>query len=378
MHNFRQLRWTARAARYNERVVVSSSSLVARSGVGDRTDRLVRSVRLALVAIAIATVSGCTGHHTLVRYPTAEPAALAWFGPTSPDERARLGRWSSAVGPPVVLLQDAPAPIVTSIVSVTWNVALDEGRIEHFIADVRAAHPDSAIVLLIQEAVRSGSDVPAALAVDAVVPRRLGASGGGAIGYDVRAVAERCGLNLYYVPSMRNGTPAASNEDRGNAILSSLPLEDFSAIELPFESQRRVAVAATATVRSPAGEPTRIRFVSAHLDNMVGPRRVWVAGGMFARARQARGLIDTLQPYENAVLGGDFNAWFGFADPSVTTAQRAFPDTPITDRRPTFRNLLRLDHLFLRLPDGWSARVERAADDYGSDHWPLIAVISIG
>lgn len=375
MHNFRQLRWSDARREYNRPVSVSSFSFFARRRAWDR---FARSVRFAFVGIAVATVSGCTGHHTLVRYPTAEPAALAWFGPTSPDERVELGRWSGAVGPPVVLSQDRPAPMVTSIVSVTWNVALDEGRIEQFVADVRAAHPDSAVVMLIQEAVRSGPDVPAQLAVDAIVPRRLGGKAADAVARDVRAVAERCGLNLYYAPSMRNGAPSASNEDRGNAILSSLPLEDFSAIELPFERQRRVAVAATATVRSPSGAPVRIRFVSAHLDNMVGPRRLWVAGGMFARVRQAKGLIDSLQPYETAVLGGDFNTWLGLAEPAVAEAQRAFPDTQITDRRPTFRNLLRLDHIFFRLPDGWSARVERAADDYGSDHWPLIAVISIG
>ena len=44
---------------------------------------------------------------------------------------------------------------------------------------------------------------------------------------------------------MRNGRPPQTDEDRGNAILSTEPLADLTAIELPFEQQRRVAVAAT-------------------------------------------------------------------------------------------------------------------------------------
>ncbi len=60
----------------------------------------------------------------------------------------------------------------------------------------------------------------------------------------IEPIATALGLSLFYVPSMRNGG-ANSREDRGNAILSNLPLTDLAAYELPFERQRRVALAAT-------------------------------------------------------------------------------------------------------------------------------------
>jgi endonuclease/exonuclease/phosphatase (EEP) superfamily protein YafD len=36
---------------------------------------------------------------------------------------------------------------------------------------------------------------------------------------------------------------------------------------------------------------------------------------------------------------------------------------------------MRLDHLLFRLPGGWTAAVRRAEDRYGSDHYPLVALI---
>ena len=192
---------------------------------------------------------------------------------------------------------------------------------------------------------------------------------------EIEAVATRLGLHAYYVPSMRNGAPAASAEDRGNAILSTLPLTDFTAIELPFERQRRVAVAATVAGVSHTGTPWKVRVVSAHLDNMVGARRLWIAGGEFGRTRQARGLVSALQGADALVLGADLNSWFGFHDGAYRTAAAAFPGTPVTDRRATFHGMLRLDHLFFRLDEGWRAKFARADNAFGSDHYPLVGEI---
>jgi endonuclease/exonuclease/phosphatase (EEP) superfamily protein YafD len=75
------------------------------------------------------------------------------------------------------------------------------------------------------------------------------------------------------------------------------------------------------------------------------------------------------------VLGGDFNTWFGFSDQAFVETKLAFPQTPTDDRRPTFLGLLRLDHLFYRLPAAWRARATRAEHRYGSDHAPLIGTI---
>jgi endonuclease/exonuclease/phosphatase family metal-dependent hydrolase len=193
---------------------------------------------------------------------------------------------------------------------------------------------------------------------------------------EIESIASRLEMNAYYVPSMRNGSPVFSDEDRGNAILSSLPLSDLAAFELPFERQRRVAVGASVSGTSAGGGPWRLRLVSAHLDNMAGPKRLWLAAE-FGRVRQTRGLLSQFSDADSIVLGGDFNTWFGFADQAFREAAKAFPQTRVSDRRATFHGLLRLDHLFFRLPDGWRARFHRADDNYGSDHYPLVATITL-
>ncbi len=326
--------------------------------------------------IALAGAGACSSHYEIARRPSAGHAT-AWFGPSTSAERKLLDRWSGVVGPPLVRTHSAGQRAANSIVLVSWNVAVGAGDVDALVSELRRAHPASELVLLLQETYREGPDVPAMMLSDAIVPRRLG--GSRPRGFrDVESIAERSGLNVYYVPSMRNGTDMRPGEDRGNAILSTLPLEDLSALELPFERQRRVAVAATASGATPDGGTWRIRFVSAHLDNLAGPRRLWVAGSVFGRARQARALVDYVRGDDVAVVGGDFNTWLGFADLAFVETRRSFPDTNVTDRRPTFLNLLRLDHLFLRVPDAWSASSTRAAHPYGSDHWPLIATIRIG
>jgi endonuclease/exonuclease/phosphatase family metal-dependent hydrolase len=340
--------------------------------------RVVRFPLAALVVwVALVTTSGCTAHDRLIRRTTAEPSAPSWVGPAGGGDQASLARWATAVGPPLIVERDHAAASTSSAAALTlatWNVAVGEGDVVSFVADLRRDHPERPIVLLLQEAYRDGPNVPSQLRDGSVCAGHLGNDHGGQ-GQDIADIAAQSGLNVYYVPSMRNGSPGDSTEDRGNAILSSLPLDDLGAIELPFERQRRVAAAATVSGQSPAGVPWHMRLVSAHLDNMVGARRLWFVGGTFARARQARALVDYVRDDEIAVLGGDFNTWFGFAEPAFQQTSRAFPDTDVTDTRPTFHHLLRLDHLFFRLPPGWAATFERGRSQYGSDHWPLVATV---
>ena len=85
---------------------------------------------------------------------------------------------------------------------------------------------------------------------------------------------------------------------------------------------------------------------------------------------------ERLKTEEPLVLAGDFNTWFGFADQAYRETARAYPQTRMKDKRRTFRGLLRLDHVFYRLPDGWTAEVRRAESNYGSDHHPLITRIT--
>jgi endonuclease/exonuclease/phosphatase family metal-dependent hydrolase len=301
-------------------------------------------------------------------------SAVRWMAPKLDADRMALDSWRLCVGPPVVV-SPAAAEIARAdrLVVVNWNMHVGGGDITGLLDDVRRRSGGAPIVFLLQEAYREGPEVP--VRVDgrfASMIRSLRPDGSRE---EIESAALRLGLHAYYVPSMRNGAPASSAEDRGNAILSTLPLSDLTAIELPFERQRRVAVAATVNGVTRDGTPWKVRVVSAHLDNMVGARRLWIAGGEFGRTRQARGLVSALQHEGALVLGADLNSWFGFHDGAYRTAAAAFPSTAVSDRRGTFHGLLRLDHLFFRLEEGWRAEFARADSTYGSDHYPLIGNI---
>lgn len=303
---------------------------------------------------------------------------IAWFGPTIDGDAAALARWRANVGPPVVVPSRPEISPTDELTVITWNVALGAGDVVGLINRIRERRGiDAPIVLLLQEVFRGGPEVPRLVARRAgFAPRLRGLRADG--GRDeIETIAAALGMGLYYVPSMRNGGPGQSDEDRGNAILSTLPMSDLSAVELPFERQRRVAVAATVHGVSTQGTPWRLRLVSAHLDNMVGPKRLWIAGGEFGRARQARGLVEVFHNEAPIVLGGDFNTWFGFSDQVYVETLRAFPQTRTSDTRATFHGLLRLDHVFYRLPDGWRATVRRADSRFGSDHFPLLTDLRI-
>jgi endonuclease/exonuclease/phosphatase family metal-dependent hydrolase len=255
-----------------------------------------------------------------------------------------------------------------AITIVNWNVAVGAADVVGFVRSLPAT--ERPLILLLQEAFRGGPAVPTRLDVGSAFAGRLGGAAGGPGDRQVEEIGQQLGLSVYYVPSMRNGGPD-SDEDRGNAILSSLPLTDLRAIELPFERQRRVAIAATLAGHSSTGRPWQVRVVSAHLDNMAGIKRAWI-GSEYGRARQARGLAALLRDDEPTILAGDFNTWFGFSDQAYVETARAFPATQVTDRRPTFHGLLRLDHVFYRLAPGWRAEFRRAPSRFGSDHYPLV------
>ena len=91
------------------------------------------------------------------------------------------------------------------------------------------------------------------------------------------------------------------------------------------------------------------------------------------RRRQAAGLLAVLPPTLPLLVGGDLNTWFGYLERTYKTMAAAVPDIGTTDRRPTFARFLRLDHVFARLPDGWTAMAIRLAENFGSDHYPILA-----
>lgn len=305
------------------------------------------------------------------------------------DERLRLDGWRRNVGSHVALdfpssaAQDARPP--RSLVVLSWNVWIGHGRLREVVSRIRdgdyadlGADPGLPLVVLVQEAYRSDSSIPPLPDGPAgrVLVAQLGQQD------DIVDVAKDLGMNLRYAPSMRN---AALQSDRGNAILSTLPLEDAQAVELPLVLQRRVAVTAAVAL-----DNIKVRLISAHLDPRGPPGRKWL--GAAGRALQARHLVASVED-DTVILGADLNlgrgryerAWRLLGEAGFTFGVP--PSLP--SWRHTFHALPRLilDYLLVRDRGGAiaEARVhrldehpgDRGARVFGSDHHPLLARIDL-
>lgn len=310
----------------------------------------------------------------------AAPAPAIRWAAIDARDTVVLDAWCDTTGPPVVhaapvrIGPDMTLAAFDELVVVSWNVHIGAGDLESLVAQLRAGEfsggrPVTRFVLLLQEVFRRSDAIPDVASRKVRLPRAP--ARGGEARFEVVEVAARLGLALYYAPSMRNGAATVSREDRGNAILSTETLTDLAAIELPFERQRRVALAASIPVRRNDGAVMSLRVVSVHLEVAASARHLWMFGR--PRQRQVRELLAALPAAGPVVVGGDFNTWFGFSDGAYRTMAAAMADSAARDRRPTFRRWLRLDHVFARPPDGWSAHARRLDDAYGSDHHPLIA-----
>ena len=302
---------------------------------------------------------------------------VRWVRVAPPQENPALDRWCGAVGVPARISGGHPQdmPPGPSVI-VSWNTHVGAGDIDRLVADLRSGRltggpPVTSFVLLLQEVYRAGPAVPSSVSGGRWASAQRPRSPGGRRD-DVAVSAKRLGLEAFYVPSMRNGAPGATDEDRGNAILSTMPLSDLTAIELPLERQRRVALQATVNLTMRGRPSTPLRLVSAHFTNMV-MHRLWVLSES-GRMRQARALAAVLPADGPLVVGGDFNAWFGYRDAAYKALVEKVPAPSSDDRRATF-GPMRLDHVLMRLPGGWRATLRRADSRYGSDHYPLVAVM---
>jgi endonuclease/exonuclease/phosphatase family metal-dependent hydrolase len=328
-------------------------------------------VWLALVTSACAS-AGSVSLRKLASPPceVARRAAipLDWFGPDAADERVRLSAWCESVGPASVRAPARAVPLPdisrTGLIIVTWNVHEGGGDIQRLLADLRVPpsggrDADPELVLLVQEAFRSGDDVPLQIPLTVRPPRPIHPKRS-AIG-DIVSAADQAGMWLAYVPSMRNG--GNTREDRGSAILSTLPLSDVAAIELPWLSQRRVAVMATVSARQ-GDVPWRLRAISVHLDNRPG------------RSRQAAALAGLVSGYKDdetpIVIGGDLNTWSGPREDAVRRIDEVVARARECGNAPTFRFRRHLDYLFTTLPASVRRGCRIAADAFGSDHRPTI------
>jgi endonuclease/exonuclease/phosphatase family metal-dependent hydrolase len=262
------------------------------------------------------------------------------------------------------------------VVFVSWNVHVGHAEIERFIRDLRSGRlsdgrPPRHLVLMLQEAIRTG-EVPDAIPETATTAGRIGPADADAVG--IGRVADQLGLSVFYVPSMRDGasSPRYSAADRGNAILSTLPLAEPTAIELPGDGQRRVAL----TTRLPVnvgGASATLSIGAAHLSTRASARSLWFLGGPQLRRAQAQSLVAALPSDGPMILGADLNSWMGGPrEPAARDLMRAFPATPEGPRQPTASAGLVLDYMFFRPPSGWRPRLLRAPERYGSDHYPLV------
>jgi endonuclease/exonuclease/phosphatase family metal-dependent hydrolase len=329
----------------------------------------------------------------------ATDVSLAWYSPIRSGDQKALGKWCTTVGPAVV--DSLPTgrsrgwQAGDSLAVVTWNLHGGAGDLLDFIdvelglsCDERSATPESLsfnFVLLIQEAFRRSEAVPA-VADGSTVPPPLKEKPRSGPRADIAEVARRCGLSLFYVPSMRNGREEyeGGREDRGNAILSTLTLSDFIAIELPFEAQRRVAVAATVH----NSRRDSLRVVSLHLDVASSLLRL-LATGNSTRQRQGLAIEDALLEIELAragvadssyearcypycsnevtprfnastMAGGDFNTW-SVHETVIKHFYREFPESPPHDGLAT-RGAYPTDFLFFRR--GYEGEVSLVPDSY--------------
>jgi hypothetical protein len=263
-----------------------------------------RSAIASLVLFAAVVSAACTGGHALVRRDIGGPLGIEWLGPEVTGDVQSLDRWRLSVGPPVVVAASIRPQPSNTVAIVSWNTALGAGDVPTLVGELRRSlEPGTPVILLLQEVYRAGPEVPAAaLPAAAGFASRIRGFCSDGRRDEIESLAAALGMHAYYVPSMRNGAPLSSDEDRGNAILSDLPLSGFSAVELPFERQRRVAVSAVVTGADAERRPWQLRLMSVHLDNMVGAKRLWIAGGEYGRARPARGLLSSISADDNPVV----------------------------------------------------------------------------
>jgi len=274
---------------------------------------------------------------------------------------------------------------VGALAVLSWNVWIGRGRLGELVARIRdgrfaslGIEPGLPLVVLIQEAFRADDTVPAmsnGLAAREVLRPVSGRE-------DIVDVARRLGLHLRYAPSMRN---AGNQSDRGNAILSTLPLSGARGIELPLVLQRRVAL--TAAVN--AGR-LRVGLLSAHLEPRGPVGYKWL--GAAGRAQQVRHLLERVED-DSVILGADLNLGRGRAEPawrSLTRAGFAF-GVPggVPPWRHTYHALPRLvlDYILVRDRAATFARArvhrvdeppaDRGRTVFGSDHHPLLARVDL-
>jgi endonuclease/exonuclease/phosphatase family metal-dependent hydrolase len=348
------------------------------------------------VLIASAVVSACAATSLAVARPVsvAEPApnlscaardgdSQIPFQISDEADASELARWCRAVGAPLLVEAQAPAdpPALDDLAVLSWNAHLAEGQLDELIAALRSGEltggrPVEHFVLLVQELYRRGDAVPefnlADRSAHAIRPRDPDVA-------DINDHAAALGLSIFYAPSMRNGPEL--REDRGNAIISTEPLIDPVALELPLARQRRVTLGAAVHIRTASGVQ-RLELVDAHLEPLSSPKTLWFFNN--PREAQVRAILALLdQPrYSDrshtagVIVGGDFNTVRSGADEPAIQLLRDWSTGLASEDLRNTHLMGRLDYLFVNLPKEWRASTERLDDRFGSDHHPVLGTFS--
>jgi endonuclease/exonuclease/phosphatase family metal-dependent hydrolase len=340
---------------------------------------------------------------------TADENTIDWYFPAKQGDNEKLEKWCQTLGTPVFRADPSPAfgqlELDDSVAVAVFNPDGGSGDLLGFIRDelgLDCSLPStgrradrSHFVLLLQEALRRSNDIPdvskryeTLRAVDNTRPDSV---------LDVVEVAEHCGLGVFYMPAVRNGWEErdGKREDKGNAILSTLPLSDPIAIELPLEGARRAMAAAT--IHSASGDSLRVATV--HLETTAGLWRL-IRTGNSSRLRQALAIVDVLDrievergksitdaehpPYAtNTILAGDLNIWTT-SETSFRRLWEHFPDSPRPLEEGT-RGPFPTDHILFRrttLSPSSATIVQQSYrhvdTEFGSDHRPSLAWFRFG
>ncbi len=305
---------------------------------------------------------------------------VAWRLITDAKQRRRLDRLCGTVGPIVVhepaSASDRPnLPTTITLAIVGWNLHVGGGHLHTLFDRLTSGQltgtPVTHYVLLLQEAYRSSPHLPP-VPPDVRVPRRIAPHNRPHPPADIVEVARARGLHLFYAPSMRNGR-GSPPEDRGNAIVSTLPLSGLTAIELPLTRQRRLALAASVRTLD-RGSSATLAVVSAHLDALAGASRLWIFATGW-RGHQARTLLEALDPAGAMTLSADLNTWMGGTwESAYRRIDGVLDQPPPACAGCSVRG--RLDYVFQRLPPGVASAGVRPPDRFGSDHRPIVVLLT--
>jgi endonuclease/exonuclease/phosphatase family metal-dependent hydrolase len=323
--------------------------------------------------------------------PGTAASSIEWVRPSDAADRSAHASWRKAVGPPLVLEIPEPrqgAKRQDSLVIASWNTHVGGGDLNAFIRDLRSGKltsgaPIHGFVLLLQEVFRAGPAVPISILPDVPTGSFLSFTPPSGERVDIVNIALQHGLYLFYAPLMRNGRPEESDrpEDRGNAVLSTIPLSSFTIVELPHIRQRRLAIGANISGETTGGSSWTIRVVSVHLENRAKWSEVFHSFGR-ARLRQVKALVKPCSTATPTIVGGDFNTWSGESDEPAIRYMEQFFDRPASSDFGTVKPLFlfperMVDYLFYRTSKGWTGNYQRVDDMYGSDHYPLLGRVQI-